>query len=118
MIAATPVLVLDTTIVTFVLSALLPFITSVATKATWPSWAKVGVNVIVSFTAAVINVGITATGTAIISKATLLQALLQFFTSTVAYGSMHKKLGLDDATIIFPNRKPKDQTNVLAEGQL
>jgi hypothetical protein len=79
----------------FVTSLLIPFVVGLITKYKLHSFLKFIVNLVVSTAAGLINVGLTADGTAVISKAALVTAAYTVVTSTLMYLSIYKPLDLN-----------------------
>jgi hypothetical protein len=83
----------------FLTSLLIPFVTGLITKYTLHSFLKFLINLVVSTGAGLINVGLTADGTAVISKAALVTAAYTVVTSTLMYLSVYKPLDLNKSLV-------------------
>jgi len=90
-----PFLTLNAQLVTLILSAVIPFVVGLVTKLVAPAWLKIGTTMILSSVAAAITLSVTTTGTAVISRATILLAGEQFLGAVVAYLGIGKPNALD-----------------------
>jgi hypothetical protein len=76
----------------FLTSLLIPLVTGLITKYKLHSFLKFMVNLVVSTIAGLINISLTADGTAVISKTAILTAVYTVAISTLTYLSIYKPL--------------------------
>jgi len=94
---ADSVLVLDAQIVVIVTALVIPFAVSLITKIHAPSWLKAVLAAVLSIVSGVIAVGTQMDGTALISKATVVAAVIAWITQGTAYARLLKPAGVTDA---------------------
>jgi hypothetical protein len=85
-------LTLNTQLVMFIMTLFIPAVVGLITKYTMHPFLKFFVNLVVSTAASVINVAITADGTAVISKDSLVAACYTVVISTLLYLGLYKPL--------------------------
>lgn len=78
-------LTLDAQIVLFITGTLLPLLVGVVTKMSSPSWAKAWLHAILSLVSGIVIVATKVDGTAVISKQTVITAVLVWITGMAAY---------------------------------
>lgn len=86
----TPFLVVNAQVVTLALAVVIPFLVSLVTKWTAPAWVKIGANVALSAVAAAVTLSMTTTGTAVLSKQTLVLFGEQFLAALLVYLGVYK----------------------------
>lgn len=90
---------LDAALVAIIMGVLIPLVNGLVTKLSTSTSVKVGITLALSAVAGVVNTSMTDGGDALISQASILNAVMTFIMAFAAYGGVYKPLELTSSPV-------------------